>query len=219
VDTHTYRFFSHVHAAWHAIYDACAQARTSIVFEHYIFIDDESGRPLIDLFKRKVKEGVSVKVLLDALGSTQVFPFPLEVELQAAGVEIEFFNSLIPGTFHYYNSWYFRDHRKIVVIDSTIAFTRGVCFQEHMKEWRDTCVRIEGPVVHDMERSFIIMWKRSKKLWRERERRTRLDEHTPFAFLTNQPFVRRRFLYYELLERVKKARRSIRFTTPYFVPN
>ena len=195
------------------------QARASILFEHYIFIDDQSGRPLIDLFKQKVKEGVSVKILLDALGSTQVFPFPLETELKEAGIEVEFFNTLIPYTFHYLNSWYFRDHRKIVVIDSTVAFTGGVCFQEHMKEWRDTCGRIEGPVVRDMERSFTIMWKRTKKMQRERERRTRLDENTPFAFLTNEPFPRRRFLYYELLERIKNAKRSIRLTTPYFVPN
>ena len=88
-----------------------------------------------------------------------------------------------------------------------------------MKEWRDTCVRIEGQVVFDMKRSFTIMWNRTKKVRRERERRTRLDANTPFAFLTNEPFPRRRFLYYELLQQIKKAKSSIRLTTPYFVPN
>lgn len=219
MDKHTYNFFSHTHIAWEAIYEACKEARTSILFEHYIFIDDQSGRPLIDLFKQKVKEGVRVKMLLDALGSTQIFPFSLEKELKEAGVEIVFFNTLIPYTFHYLNWWFFRDHRKIVVIDSKTAFTGGVCFQEHMRDWRDTCVRIEGPVVRDMERSFDIMWQRAKKVSRERERRTRLDDNTPFVFLTNEPFLRWRFLYHELLEQIKKAKRCIRLTTPYFAPN
>ena len=216
---HSYTFFPYVNEAWDAIYEACDKARASIVFEHFIFIDDESGRPLIDLFKKKVKEGVIVKILLDALGSAQVFPFPLETELTEAGVEVIFFNTLIPWTFHYLNSWYFRDHRKIIVIDSAVAFTGGVCFQEHMKEWRDTCVRIEGPVVAHMERSFHVMWKRTKKIRGERERNTKLDAETPFAFLTNEPFIRRRFLYYELLTQIKNAKRYIHFTTPYFVPN
>lgn len=219
LNDHTYKFFSHAHNAWDAIYEACEKARVEILLEHYIFIDDQSGRPLIDILKRKAKEGVKVKMLLDAFGSMQAFPFPLETELKEAGIEIEFFNTLIPYTLRYFTSLFFRDHRKIIVIDSSIAFTGGVCFEENMRNWRDTCVQIEGPVVQDMERSFTNMWKRAKKMWRKGERRARLDENTTFAFLTNEPFPRRRFLYYELLEQIKKARKYIRLTTPYFVPN
>lgn len=216
---HTYQFYLHANRAWAAIYEACAAARASILFEHFIFIDDQSGRPFIDLFKQKVKEGVKVKMLLDAFGSTQVFPFPLEKELIAAGVEIEFFNTLIPGTIRYLHSWFFRDHRKLVVVDSKVAFTGGVCFQEHMKDWRDTCVRIEGPVVVEIERSFYNMWRRTRREPRERDHYERLGPERPFVFLTCAPFTRRRYLYYELLERIKRAKSSIRFTTPYFVPN
>ena len=220
MNTHNYRFFLYVHEAWDAIYQACLNAQTSIVFDHFILVDDKSGRPFINLFKEKVKAGITVKILLDAVGSPQVFPFSLGTELKEAGVEIEFFNTLIPGSLGHYTPWFFRDHRKVIVIDSTIGFTGGVCFQEHMREWRDTCVRIEGPVVSDMERSFYVMWARTRKERGERERRLKLDDITrPFVFLTNEPFVRRRFLYYELLERIKQAECSIYFTTPYFVPN
>ena len=106
LNKHTYKFFSHAHIAWDAIYKACREARTSILLEHYIFIDDKSGRPLIEIFKQKVKEGVKVKILLDALGSMQTFPFPLEAELKEAGVEIVLFNTLIPGRFRHLTPWF-----------------------------------------------------------------------------------------------------------------
>jgi cardiolipin synthase len=70
-----------------------------------------------------------------------------------------------------------------------------------------------------MTKSFAIMWQRANKRRRSPQKRQRLDSTKQFIFLTNEPFIRRRFLYRELLERIKKARRYIRLTTPYFVPD
>lgn len=220
VPEHRYQFYLHAHEAWEAIYQACAAAEVSIVFEHFIFVDDESGRPFIDLFKAKARAGVKIRMILDALGSSQAWPGALVAELTAAGIEVEIFNTLIPGTVRYLRTWYFRDHRKIVVVDSRVAFTGGVCFQEHMRYWRDTCGRIEGPVVGEVEAAFDRMWRRAqKKRPRQRETYQRLAPGRPFVFLTHQPLPRRRFLYYEFLTRIRRAQRSIRLTTPYFVPN
>lgn len=217
MDTHTYTLFRLAHEAWDAAYEACEDARSSIHFENFILRDDALGRKFIELFKRKAREGVIVKVLLDSIGSAELLQLHLDNEITEAGGELIFFNSVIPGTLSHYTPWFFRDHRKLIVVDGKTAFTGGVCFQEHMREWRDTAVRIEGLVVAEMERSFLDMWRYAKKegpLPRSRA----LPRGEEFSFLGNAPLRGRRALYLELLARVASAKRTVLLTTPYFVP-
>lgn len=204
---------------WDAIYDACSKATKSILFEHFILVDDECGRPLINLLKKKAGEGVKIRMLLDAVGSSHLFQIHLEKELLGAGVELVFFNTLIPWTKRYQTTVFFRDHRKLIIVDSKTAFTGGVCFQAYMRDWRDTAVRIEGPIISDMEKSFEIMWARAELKHHKREKNRELTKERPYVFMTSSPFPRKRYLYYELLRRIRMAKREIKFTTPYFVPN
>lgn len=215
---HSPTFFLRAKDAWDAAYEACKNARSSISFENFILIDDKAGRPFIELFKQKANEGVNVRLLLDAVGSSELLQLHLDNELEKAGAEIVFFNSVIPGMLSHRTPWFFRDHRKLIVIDSSIAFTGGVCFQEHMADWRETTVRVEGAVAKEMEKAFGEMWEYAHKRSKLPRERAKLEGRT-HAFLTNSPLPRRRHLYYELVERARNAKEKIFLTTAYFVPD
>ena len=78
--------------------------------------------------------------------------------LVQSGIKIKFFNSILPWSPNKESLWFFRDHRKLLVIDNKIGFTGGVCLGDEMRTWRESSVRIEGPVVSQMQESFDVMW-------------------------------------------------------------
>lgn len=218
VNEHTYRFFLHPEEAWDAMYKACERATSSIVVDHFIFADDASGARFIDLFQKKAREGVRVQMVLDALGSGPLVSPVTRAALAAAGVELVFFNTFIPQRFYKITSWFFRDHHKIVVVDSTTAFTGGVCFEERMRTWRDTCVEISGPVAADLEQAFYRMWMSARGTHIRKVVRPTLRPDRPFIVLTNQPLLRRHYLSSELVRALRSAEHSVHLTTPYLAP-
>lgn len=125
----------------------------------------------------------------------------------------------MPGFFtvHDYRSWFFRNHRRNLVVDGKVGFTGSICVSEKMQTWRDTNVRVTGPVVHDMQKSFERMWDRAggKKL-RKIKNPPRSDPE--FAYITNNPLPRGRYLYRYVTDVVRQAQKHIYITTPYFVP-
>ncbi|MDP3958372.1 MAG: phospholipase D-like domain-containing protein [bacterium] len=219
MEPHAYKFFLRAKDAWDGAYAACEGAKRSILFENFILVDDSVGRRFIDLFKKKAREGVKVRLLLDAVGSSELLHLHLDNELERSGAELVFFNSVIPGMLSHRTPWFFRDHRKLIVVDSEIAFTGGVCFQEHMADWRETTARAEGPVAEEMEQAFDEMWEYAHKRGKLSRERVRLGGARKHAFLGNAPLPRRRHLYHELLERVRSAKERIFLTTAYFAPN
>lgn len=213
-----WQLYTTVRDAWEAMYRACEQAEGSIDFETYIFNDDEIGKRFLLLLKRKAAEGVRVRLLLDAVGSIKLqLTWPLN-EFADAGIQVRFFRMLSPWRLRTFGKWLFRDHRKLLVVDSKIGFTGGVGINESMREWRDTQVEIKGPVVADMQEAFELMWKitrTGKFLFAGR------PEYHPdgFRFMTNSPSRKQRYFYYEFLGRVREAKKRICITTPYFFPD
>ena len=85
-----------------------------------------------------------------------------------------------------------------------------------MEDWRDTNIRIKGPVVKDMERKFERMWDRAHG-----KRVSRIDPPSrsgEFKYIANTPLPRNRKLYNATVEAIRNAKKYIYITTPYFVP-
>jgi cardiolipin synthase len=144
-----------------AMLDAIRGARKTINFESYIYWSGEIGKAFADALAERAKAGVQVRVLLDWLGSQKIDEALLD-EMRGAGVEIYLFHPL---------SWYDlgrvnnRTHRKILVVDGRVGFTGGVGiadkWQGHAQDaehWRDSHYRAEGPVVAQMQATFIDNW-------------------------------------------------------------
>ena len=205
--------------AWEAMLLACKKAKKTIDLEQFIFVPDDFSKELIDICAERASAGVKVRFIWDAAGSFSFFGAGTAEKLKKQGVELLFFQTLMPGFFkvHDYRSWFFRNHRRNLVIDGEVGFTGSICIDKKMQSWRDTNVRVEGPVVHDMQKSFERMWDRAdgKKL-RRIKKPVRSDPE--FAYITNNPLPRGRYLYHHLTEAVRHARKYIYITTPYFVP-
>lgn len=217
----TWKFYLSPDAAWEGMYHTCEQARFSIDFEQYIFVDDFLGRRFCELFAKKAKQGVRVRLLLDAFGSYGMHFSPVLSEMKKAGVQVQFFNAIHPWWrwVHRIGAKFLRTHRKLLVVDGEYGFAGGVGIRATMSARRDTHVRVRGPVVDEIAAAFERMWEMAAAgRWLFTFSKP-LTEPSEFTLLTNSPYYRQRFTYWALVRRFRSAKKYIYITTPYFVPD
>lgn len=137
------------------------KARHSINLQYYIFEDDEIGRQVADILIEKAAAGVTVRLIYDHVGSFSVRSRFFR-ELRDKGVAAHpFFKVTFPQLGTRVN-W--RNHRKIVVIDRTVGYLGGMNVADRyihggtFDSWRDTHVRVIGPVVDALQYSFAVDW-------------------------------------------------------------
>jgi cardiolipin synthase len=143
--------------------EAIASARRAINFESYIIHEDEMGREFARALEAKAREGVRVRVVYDWLGAVGKTSRGFWRRLREAGAEVRPFN---PPSFTEPFGWLNRDHRKMLSVDSRIAFVTGLCVgrdwvgrpEKKQEPWRDTGVEIAGPAVADVEVAFARAW-------------------------------------------------------------
>lgn len=205
--------------AWKAMLEDCKRAEKSIELEQFIFTPDDFGRKMIDICAERAQRGVKVKFLWDAAGSFSLWGQGSVEELKSKGIELHFWKTLVPAYFTTPNirSWFLRNHRRTLAIDKKIGYTGSICINDGMKNWRDTNVRFDGPVVREMANAFDRMWYRAKSQ-KPLPKRTRSRDHQ-FRYITNFPAPGRRHIYSEMIEAIRSARKYIYITTPYFVPS
>ena len=147
--------------AWiHAI----ESARHTVHMEMYIIHADRVGRRFVDVLSAKAREGVTVRVLYDWFGCGLSPWFGLFRPLVKAGADVRCFN---PPAATAILGWTRRDHRKLITVDSRVAYISGLCIGEDWEgrpdrgraPWRDTGVEIAGPAVTDAEYAFASTWR------------------------------------------------------------
>lgn len=157
-----------------AIFGDIDQARDHIHLETYILEDDVIGQALADHLIASRQRGVQVRVLIDAYGSLNLPEAYIE-RLRKHGIELHKFHPVNPTEDMRLWRSNNRNHRKILVIDGQIAYTGGINFSDVYSKgsfpgnqtrdgdatdgaWRDTHVRIVGPVVHQFQQQFLKLW-------------------------------------------------------------
>lgn len=215
----TWKFYTTPQATWDAMYADCEQATVSIDLEQYIFVNDVVGSRFIALFREKAKQGVRVRLHCDMVGSILFYSSPLLFrQLIQDGIEIQFFNPISPWRVYNFLGWFFRDHRKILIVDNRVGYTGGIGINTRMESWRDTQVRLEGPVVQDMTYAFDHLWMvTAHKRYIKYERPDQYNKG--FTFATNAPHRKQRFIYRGYIDTIRNAQTSIYLTTPYFIPD
>jgi len=213
------KFYLYGKDAIDAMLRACESATETIDLEHYIFHDDTTGLRLIEILRSRARAGVKVRVLCDAVGSWNLYTSRFPADMRADGIEVRFVNIISPWRVKNFLSWFFRDHRKILIIDKRVGFTGGVGFRDDMHSWRDTTVEVHNKIVGEMLSTFNEMWTRAAdRRWTSRIRKAK-QYARGFQFLTNSPYFRRRYLYYGIIDAIRNAKQYVYVTTPYFVPD
>jgi cardiolipin synthase len=136
-------------------------ARRTVHIESFVWTRGVLERRFVDLLCAKVRDGVEVRLLIDAMGGNRADGRQLR-RLQDCGVDLAVY---CPP--HWWNLRLFnhRTHRKIFVLDGEIGYTcgHGIADQwlgngEDREHWRDTAVRLEGPIVHSLQAVFMENW-------------------------------------------------------------
>lgn len=145
-----------------AMVEELEKAKEYIFLEYFIIEEGIFWDKILEILKRKVKEGVDVRVMYDDVGCGFVLPNHYDRKLKSYGIDCTVFNRYIPVVSTIFNN---RDHRKILVIDGKCAFTGGINFaDEYINEkqrfgyWKDNGIRIQGAAVTSMTLMFLTMW-------------------------------------------------------------
>jgi len=224
-----------------AMFDAIRGARRSIDLQSFIFEEvEQAGDRLTDLLAERAAAGVSIRVLVDGVGSWGADR--ILTKLTGAGVSTCVFNPvawslLRPSRLNH------RDHRKIVVVDGgEDAFAGGINFSRVYRSgssfasrrarksigdgWRDTHVRIRGPGAGRLGELFQDSW--SKQGCAAQNLEAAVDPPdavtgraggTVVQIVPSSPDSEQNLTYLSVLGAVAFARSSISITMAYFVPD
>jgi len=148
--------------AYPAMLAAIAGARRSLALATYIFNSDAAGRMFVDALAQAVTRGVTVRVLVDAVGARYSRPSIMR-SLRAAGIPAHvFMPSSAPVSTQYMN---LRNHRKMLIVDGTEGYAGGMnisfgnLVQQATKDVvQDLHFRVRGPVVAQLQEGFAEDW-------------------------------------------------------------
>ena len=142
-----------------AMLTAFGEASVSINIETYIFDHGSIATRIARVLQDRARHGVAVRLLVDGFGSSLG---DLEGEMTAAGVRVEVYKPLRIYSLDKVGN---RTHRRIFTIDGRIGFCGGVGIDDRWKgnarnpaEWRETMVKVEGPVVAQLQHVFFEDW-------------------------------------------------------------
>jgi cardiolipin synthase A/B len=144
-----------------AMRDAIRAAEASVNLEAYIFSSGDVADMLIDAMTERARAGVEVRLVLDAIGSASLRGVCV-ARLREAGCQVSFYQPLAWYRLHRINN---RTHRELLVVDGRVAFTGGAGVADWWMKprgrhpaWRDTMVRMEGPIVAALQGVFAENW-------------------------------------------------------------
>ena len=202
-----------------------ARARTSITIEAYIYWDGDIGKRFSRALADKAREGIPVKILLDAVGSSTIGTEILET-LESGGCQLAWYNRI-----HWYTIGRFnhRTHRKSLIIDGRVGFTGGAGIADvwlghaqSPEHWRDMQVRIAGPAVTPLQTGFAQNWLKTTgellsgaMYYPEHEEPGSLAVQTVMSSPEGGASSMRVIHYLPIV----CARKSIYIANPYFVPD
>ncbi len=211
---------------FNVLFKAMEEAQKFIHVQYYILERGNLLDKMLELFERKIKEGVEVRIIYDSLGSYQLRGRPRK-RFQDIGVKIY---PIMPIRLkNLLFSLNFRNHRKIVIIDNTVAFTGGVNVSDKYIEsknglgkWKDTHLKLEGPIVNDLHMVFLkdyffasnkADFHISDYLFEEKK-----AGDVDAQVVAGGPDSKHPTIMQQYIGMMNQAKRSICIANPYFVP-
>lgn len=209
----TFHVYSNPRHIYEKMLDDINSAKKFIFLETYIFDDDEIGKKFRNLLIKKAKQGLKIKLLLDAWGGTAKIPF--FDKLKKAGAEIRFFRE-IRYLVRFFSKNHERNHRKLLIIDNHITYIGSMNITARCLDWRELVLRIKGDISCDFAKSFFQSWQMYGEL---NKKRLKTIVHHEFEIIQDIPSYVGRATENKLYKLLSRARKKILIETPYFIPS
>ena len=227
-------------ATYRAMLAAIESARDHINMETYILEDDEVGERFALALMAKQRQGVQVNLVRDSVGTLRT-PAAFFQRLADSGIKVLEFNPVNPLVAR--KGWELnqRDHRKLLIIDGRTAFLGGINISSvysggsssqgsrasskngpDAPAWRDTDMRLRGPVVAEFQKLFIATWEKQKgaplapKKYFPAPEIAGKEVVRAIGSSPDEPFS---LIYATLLSAIGSAETSVYLTNAYFVPD
>ena len=200
-------------------------AKTTITFANFLYEDGDVAHEVAAALAERCRAGVGVNVLLDAVGSKSM-PKRYRTMLTDSGCHLAFYRPLNMFAIRRVNN---RNHRRVLVVDGRIGFTGGTGVGDKWTgdgrqagRWRQTDVRVEGPIVRFLQAAFVENWREATGLllggdayFPKPEKRGDMLVQS----IKSSPTTGAAEAFLLFLLAIEGARSSIHLTTPYFVPD
>jgi cardiolipin synthase len=218
-----------------AMFAAIENAKDHINMETFIIEDDEIGQRFAELLISKQRSGVQVNFIYDSVGSLYT-PKEFFKPMKESGVNVLEFNPINPLEAR--KGWQVsrRDHRKLLIVDGQIAFVGGINISSVYSSgsfgrskptkgkvtWRDTHLRMSGPVVSEFQKLFMATWNEQKgeplasKDYFPDLKNKGNDVVRAIGSSPEEPYSQ---MYVTLLSAINSAETQVFLTNAYFVPD
>ena len=212
-------------ATFDSIIEGISKARDYILFQFYMIHDDGLGRRVQQALIERANAGVRVYVLYDEVGSNGL-PQSYVEELEQAGVDVSSFKPTQGSRNRFQLN--FRNHRKMVVVDGVTGWVGGhnvgdeyLGLDPDFSPWRDTHVKLEGPVVMQMQGVILtdLYWamrELPELNWEPKASDTGDVSAMIVPFAPTQRFETAKLFFVSALQ---SASKRIWLSAPYFVPD
>jgi cardiolipin synthase A/B len=207
-----------------AVLSSIRSAQRTITYAQYYYEEGPVARDIAAAMAERCRAGVGVNILLDAFGSLAIPTEYLDL-MRVSGCHVTWFR---PLSQYVVRRYYKRNHRRILVVDGRVGFTGGAGVSRKWmgngrteNHWRDTDVRVEGPVVEYMQAAFTENWLEATGMvlggeaYFPRPIEPRGQVNAQVA--RSSPAGGSAAMYTTLLLALSGARKSVLVTNPYFV--
>ena len=149
------------------VFDRIRQAREEVLLETFIILEDKVGKQLQQALICAANNGARVEVIVDGYGTVDLSDAYLSA-LRDAGVNVHVFDPK-PRLMGMRTNMFRRLHRKMVVIDSEIAFVGGINFTAvHLGDYgpgakQDYAAEVRGPVVLDIRHTSLNLFRQARR--------------------------------------------------------
>ncbi|MCL2127662.1 MAG: cardiolipin synthase [Treponema sp.] len=212
------------------------KAKKYIFLEFFILREGSMLNPIISVLERKAREGLDVRIMYDDLGCLMSLPADYKQLLEEKGIKCMVFNPFRPILSSLQNN---RDHRKIIAIDGSTAFTGGLNLADEyinavdrFGHWKDAAVMLEGEGAWSLTLIFMQMWNVSASLenpsaakddyaafypWKDRPCGAVPDGFVqPYA---DSPVDNENVGEHVYIQIINQAKKYLYINTPYLVPD
>lgn len=217
------------------MFEDIENAKDHINMETYIIENDEVGKYFSELLIGKQLSGVQVNLIYDSVGSRNT-PAEFFKPLKDSGINVLEYNPINPLNTR--KDWQVnqRDHRKLLIVDGKVAFVGGINISsvyssgsfkkskpsKESQAWRDTNLRMEGPVVSEFQKLFMATWSQQKGdtlASRNYFAKTSNQGHEVVRAIGSSPDEPYSQIYATLISAINSAETRVFITNAYFVPD